>query len=360
MQLNKKRFSVFIIVVMIYSLVAVYGLVPMVNAANSFNDAKATLSDSDLSATATTTITFITGTELDPTDYYEIIVPKGPPGFSNMVDTNITCPDTASTTRVLDSTGDHIITCTINALSTSTPGAKSMVITNATNPGTAGDYTINIATKHASGAEIEKSQVKVYIIDDVTVTASVDASLTFTVAGLDVGDTVNGSPVTATSTATSTPFGTLSTVASSTVGQQLSVSTNATDGYIVTVFQNQELTSAGSANINSFNNSQNGTGSTSLANFWTAPSGILDVTNTYGHMGVTTDDTDLSGVEFGTLKYKGLNGSDPMEVMYYDHPVNGTLTGIGTTKVGYTAQISALQEAGDYTNILTYVCTPQF
>jgi len=359
MQINKKRFSVFIIAVMIYSLVAVYGLVPLATAA-SLNDAKATLSDSDISATATTTITFVTSNELVATDYYEVIVPKGPPGFSNMVAGNITCPDAATTTRVLDSTGEHVITCTVNALATSTAGAKTMTIVNATNPGIAGDYSIDIATKHAGGAEIENAQVKVFIIDDVTVTASVPATLTFTVNGLDFADTVNGVSITATSTATTTPFGTLSTAASSTVGQELTVATNATDGYKVTVFQNQELTSAGSANINSFNNSPNGTGSTT-ATTWASPAGTLDQTFTYGHMGLTSDDTSLStGNDFGGTKYKGLNATDPMEIMYHDHPANATITGVGIARVAYTAQISALQEAGDYTNTLTYVCTPQF
>jgi hypothetical protein len=355
MQINKKRFSVFIIAVLVYSLVATYALVPLVNAA-SLNDAKATITDSDIGVTATTTVSFITGIALTENYYIEVAMPTG---FTNIVEANSLCP--ANSTTTVEGAGPYTVKCQVHLGQTLAPGSYSVVVGGHTNPteNLAG-YTINVYTKSDTGVEQEKAQVKVYIIDDVTVTASVDASLTFAITGLDALDTVNGVTVTATSTATTTPFGTLSTVASSTVGQKLTVSTNATDGYTVTVFQNQELTSAGGANINSFKDSPTGTGSTTTALPWSAPAGILDATNTYGHMGVTTDDGDLSGVEFGENLYKGLNGTTPMEVMYYNHPVNGTGTGLGTTKVAYTAQISALQEAGDYTNFVTYVCTPQF
>ena len=47
--------------------------------------------------------------------------------------------------------------------------------------------------------------------------------------------------------------------------------------------------------------------------------------------------------------------------MSHTGPTNGTITGEGTTKVGFKVQISGLQEAGDdYTARLTYVATPTF
>jgi hypothetical protein len=355
MHKTKRRLAFFVIAVLVYSLVSVYGLTPNVNAA-SLNDAKATLSDSDTGVTATSTISFTTGVALTQNFYIQVDMPTG---FINVDASRVTCP--ANSTSSVSGAGPYTVKCTVNIGQTLAAGAYTVVVGGHTNPGV-GDYTINIYTKSDTDVEQEKAQVKVYIIDDVTVTATVPASLTFAIAGLDVGDSVNGVDVTATSTATTTPFGTLSTTASSTVGQKLTVGTNATDGYTVTVFQSQELTTAGGANINSFNNANDGTGSTTPVG-WASPSGILDSTWTYGHMGVTTDDGSLSGASpsrFSGSKYAGLSGTNPLEIMHHGGPANQTGTGIGTTKVAYTVQISALQEAGDYTTSLTYVCTPQF
>jgi hypothetical protein len=355
MLINKKRFSVFLIAVMVYSLVAVYALVPVANA-ESLDNAKATISDSDIGATATTTITFDTSVALTQNYYIEVAMPTG---FTNIAESRVTCPNNSTTT--VEGAGPYTVKCTVHLGQTLAAGSYTVVVGGHTNPSeNLAGYTINLYTKSDTGVEQENAQVKVYIIDDVNMTATVNASLTFSITGLNALDTVNGVTLTATSTATSTPFGTLSTAASSTVGQQLAVSTNATDGYTVTVFQNQELTNAGSANINSFNNSPNGTGSSTTAQAWAAPAGVLDATNTYGHMGLTTDDSTLSANNFTALQYKGLSGVTPMEIMYHDGPALNTVDDVGLAKVAYTVEINALQEAGDYTNVLTYVCTPQF
>ena len=54
------------------------------------------------------------------------------------------------------------------------------------------------------------------------------------------------------------------------------------------------------------------------------------------------------------------NATDQVEVMYHTGPSDGTTPDKGLTQVAYTAEISTLQEAGDYENTLTYICTPQY
>jgi hypothetical protein len=49
-----------------------------------------------------------------------------------------------------------------------------------------------------------------------------------------------------------------------------------------------------------------------------------------------------------------------MEVMYNGSPSDGSTQNVGLAKVAYRVQISALQEAGDYTNTLTYTVTPTY
>jgi hypothetical protein len=337
---RQNRFT--IVSLLIFSMLVVYGNIPLANAA-SLTDVKDTISDSDPGENATHTITFTTGLGLVATDYIEVTLDDD---FGDI--TTGTCP--ASTTLATTTT---TIRCTAtDAINT---GSKTIVLNSITNP-SEGYYMVSIATKNASHVEKEASDIMVYTIQDVTLSATVNPILTFAIAGLDAGQSVNGIVTTATSTATTTPFGTLDIAASSTVGQRLTVSTNATDGYSISVFQDGELENAAGSKINSFYNAAEGTGSTS-PDFWAAPLNTLNDPDTYGHMGLTTSDTaDLT--TFASSKYAGLSGTSTMEISVNHGAANGT--GDGITDVAYTVEITALQEAGDYTNTLTYVCTAQY
>lgn len=351
--LKIKRYKAVLVLLLVISLLTMYGALPKAKAA-SLTDAKDTISDSDLSAVATSTITFTTGLSLAVNQYIRVVFPVQFTGFNI---NNFTCPalTTASTT-------DQTIDCVVDPGETLNPGAYTVTIGSLINPNAAGPYEIALSTRDENDVVKESISVYVYIIDDVTMTADVESHLTFTIAGLDAGIDVNGVLTTATTTATTTPFGTLPTSASTTVGQLLTVATNADDGFTVTVQQTQELTSAAGSNINSFNNSLDDTGSTTPVD-WAPPKGTLDNTYTYGHMGLTADDATLSwggGDPFGAEKYAGLNSSDPLEIMYHTGPVSGAGEGEGIARVAYTAEISALQEGGDYSNTLTYICTPQY
>ena len=47
--------------------------------------------------------------------------------------------------------------------------------------------------------------------------------------------------------------------------------------------------------------------------------------------------------------------------MAHSGPSDGTTLGVGRATIGYQAQITALQEAGDdYSTTLTYIATPTF
>jgi hypothetical protein len=182
--------------------------------------------------------------------------------------------------------------------------------------------------------------------------------LTFGIAPVNPAsstNSVNGITVTSTSTPTALSFGTLDPNASSTVAHHLTVTTNADSGYAVTIEQGGELSNAAGATINSFNNSEDGVGSTTPQP-WEAPHANLDDDWTYGHMGITSDDEQL----FTGAQFIGLNSSDPFTVMSHGGPADGTTQSIGSARVAYSVQISALQEAGDYTANLTYICTPTY
>jgi hypothetical protein len=161
-----------------------------------------------------------------------------------------------------------------------------------------------------------------------------------------------------TTTATSVPFGTVQPTLEYVLAQDLSVTTNAVNGFAVTVEAASDLLSTSGATIDSF---QNGTG-VAVPTAWTDPSGTLGNTDTYGHWGLTTEDATLSDDDsFGTALYAGDFIQEPREVMYATTSANGIAPHIGATRVGYKLEVTTMQEAArDYTTTLTYVVTPVF
>lgn len=223
------------------------------------------------------------------------------------------------------------------------------------NPSATTSYAIDIA-----GTMQDTGQVRVAIVDQVTVSASVDTSLTFTVSGVNSSSTVNGSATTtiATSTPTTLPFGTLPIGVSRTLAHDLAVTTNASAGYTVTVQQSGALQSTTGATIDGFIDGNN----TITPTAWQGPSAAIANPNTYGHWGITSNDTAVPGRvgQFGSDQW--VSGSTtPIAIMGHTGPSDGTTLGYGAARVGYQIQISALQEAGDdYSTTLRYIVTPTF
>jgi hypothetical protein len=224
-----------------------------------------------------------------------------------------------------------------------------------TNPAV-GSYEIDVTAGIA-----DSGSTRVAIISPVVVTAAVDTSFTFTVTGLPGVGTVNSEPITGSSTATAIPFGILAANTASTAAQQLSVTTNASYGYAVTVQIDQQLISSTGADIDGF---ANGTYATTPIG-WVTPSQSIINENTWCHWGLTSDDAtfglsdpfDAAGA--GQLFVSA--STTPVEVMRHNGPSDGSTQNIGRASVGYKVEISPLQEAGnDYTATLTYVATPVF
>ncbi len=226
-----------------------------------------------------------------------------------------------------------------------------------TNPAaTTTSYAIDI-----DGTMPDAGQIRVAIVDQVTVNASVDTSLTFTVSGVASGATVNGSATTTSTTTTSNsiPFGLLAVNTSKTAAHDLSVTTNASNGYTVTVEQTGALQSTTGATIDGFIDGAN----TVTPSAWQGPSANISDPNTYGHWGLTSTDgttTRAALDEFGADEWAS-GSTTPIVIMGHTGPADGSTSGIGSARVGYQIQISALQEAGDdYTTTLRYIATPTF
>ena len=239
-----------------------------------------------------------------------------------------------------------------------------------TNPSTVGSYVVRVSST-GPGTLTNTGDARVAIISNVTVTASVDTTLTFTVSGMGTSTTVNGTTTTDGSTATLIPFshngGSLQPNTPEVASQRLNVATNASQGFTVTVHAGTfgsanggALTSSGGDTIDFFKDGQR----TSTPSAWTAPSNVLSQPNTYGHFGVTTSDSDgLNGLTaFGANNWVGdFYSTTTQTVLTNPGPSDGIADSIGSTTVGYAIQIGSLQPAGsDYQTTLTYVATPVF
>jgi hypothetical protein len=229
-----------------------------------------------------------------------------------------------------------------------------------TNPSATSSYPIDIDGGASASPIQDSGQVRVAIIEEVTVSASVNTTLEFSVSGVDAGSTVNSSPTTtvATTTATTLPFGTLTQDQSETLAHDLAVTTNATNGYSVTVSLSGALQSSTGAIIDSFIDGAD----TSVPAAWTSPSANIADDKTFGHWGITSDDASAQRAsEFGADQWAGIATSTPTIVMGHTGPADGSTAGIGTARIGYQIEISPLQEAGDdYNTTLRYIATPTF
>lgn len=216
------------------------------------------------------------------------------------------------------------------------------------NPAGIGSYEISLTAGPSDSGTTE-----VAIVNTVDVTASVDTVFTFTVTGVNTGQMVNGTSTTGSTTATLINFGELTANTASTAAQDLTVVTNARNGFVVTVETDQQLSSANGAIIDGFVEGSYTTTPTA----WAEPTPTLGQQSSYGHWGLTSDDTTY----FASQQTYVSASTTPVEVFAHTGPANGATAGVGTTRVGYTVEISSLQEAAsDYNATLTYVATPVF
>jgi hypothetical protein len=338
--LKTKRRRIALVAIVVFSMIAMYGGVPAVYA-DSMDSAKVTLSDSDPGVAGTVTVLLDLGIALTENQYLNVNFENG---FTTISNANAVCPDGTAGGSGQD------ISCTADADGYSAAAPLTITINSVTNPGTVGDYSVTVSSHAVGGAVIETTETKVYIIDDVTVSAHVAASLTFSVTGTD-GATVNGDATTGSSSPWAMDFGTLTTNTEQRMAQELRVSTNADAGYSVTVQQDHNMANAGGSDINSFDIS----GPTP----WAIDPPTLSDEDTYGFMGLSSNDGDLA-VPFGAGEYQGLDSTTPLEVMSHGGPADGSTPGAGLASVIYNIQITDLQEAGDYSNNLTYICTPTY
>jgi hypothetical protein len=343
------------------------------------------LSDSAPGVTATHTISFRIATSSDGVaatstiviDYQEAGTPVLNFDTSGVVggDVSVVSGDVA-----FASAGTSSITFDVNTLLAGGQVVE-VVVAGIVNPDHAFGATDPLdAVTHIVNVQVtpeDSTDTRVAIIDNITMTAAVDTIFEFSVGGISEGVAVNGNSTTGTSTPTSLDFGVLAPDNFYYLAQVLTVETNASNGFIVTVQESQELTSSTGEKIHRFANTTSGDVGTAVPATWTQPLATLNSFETYGHYGITTDDetlhertgvsTDENFTSLGTGENSVEGGwvgnfhQEPRPIFGHTDAADGSTQNYGTASVGFGIEISSLQAAGnDYTNTLTYVATPTF
>lgn len=246
--------------------------------------------------------------------------------------------------------------------------------------GKADPYTIgiqNLLGIASDYAVVDSVDIKVVLIEAVRVTATVESSLSFTIAGRSSGSTSCGQAANITTTVYSVPFGSLSAANTFTNGaHDLEVSTNAADGYSVTVGANDQMGLAGVActgDVGEANNCIQDTicdspacdhTSTNVNDWETAGNNGLGYSlessdgnnNAEWEYDGTSGNCDGTGEDFCAAQFADSeDGQTGQQIMSDNGPVDSE-----NIYICYRISISGTQPAGNYYNTLTYIATPQF
>ena len=367
------KYRPLIVAGLLLELVALGGIIffrmtPRTHAGNLANISD-TLSNSAPSTAANHTVSFLT---LSPVTAGETIKVTFDPttdafsGTGNVVTADVqftgatlvtTCTGSGDHVTLSTSTavGDHSVIFTVCSGNTVASGTKTIVIGNnrLINPATTQSYIIRVG-----GTMPDTGDTRVAIIPMVATRAAVDTNFTFTIVGIATGTLINGVTTTGATASGSVAFGTLSPGVPKILGLELQVTTNASNGFTVGIHEDQDLTSSGGSVIHLFSNGN----ATSTPSAWASPSGIAGQLNTYGHLGVTSNDSDLNGGEFnGSLFAGNFQATSSRIVFSNSGPADGSTQNIGKADIAFKVEISALQAAAnDYSNNLIYVATPSF
>ncbi len=262
-------------------------------------------------------------------------------------------------------TGNGILQTVVTSASTQSPTAITYDITGITNP-TADNTTsyARVITYSDTGTtEIDSTSVAFAVLDSdsIAVSATVDPNFTFTVAGVSTGGNFNGGTgnINVTTTATAIPFGGLVAGTPKIAAHDVTISTNASNGYTVTASHsattqsgNPPLVSGSTDNIDSF------TGTNATPTTWSAPGGTTANTNT-GFFGYSTEDATLctgTAARFTTGGAKWAGSSSLGEEVI----CNTTGVTSQTTRLGWEAEANSIQPSGAYTGTVILIATPTY
>jgi len=277
------------------------------------------------------------------------------------------------------SAGNHCFEARYNGINNAS-GTFTFYIHGLINPapatghaeGSADTYTVTIqhlADRLSNYAVIDSTTVKIAVVESVRVTATVDPTITFTIAAVGVGTTACGLPATITTTATAVPFGTMALNTFKNLAQKLTLSTNAVGGGAVTNTENDHLGKDGGTVtfIADAGGDSPSTMDHNVTEDWTtatnngfgfslddAGDGANDVTEAFTYNVVSGN---CSAGSYCARNFANLAHTDTATEIFNS---GGLKVDAGDLYVCYRLTVGSTQEAGDYENNITYTATATF
>lgn len=225
---------------------------------------------------------------------------------------------------------------------------RTVILTGITNGSSAGTtYYVQFSTFNntdCSTSPVDSGTVAFIYTNGQTLSATVDPTLSFSIAAVNSGGTVNGATTNITTTSTTIPLGSLSTGSNKIAAHDLTIGTNAQNGYTVTTKYTGALAS-GTHNMTD----HTGTNA-SPSTFSSAGTEAVGYTTEDATLGTGTAARFTSS---GGNKWAGFS-STAYEVAYSNASVSETV------RVGYQAGIAATTQAGSYTTTVVYTATPTY
>ncbi|MDO8601739.1 MAG: hypothetical protein Q7R62_01225 [bacterium] len=245
-------------------------------------------------------------------------------------------------------------------------GTGDDFITNPAKVAAAGTADIyDVAISFTGNAASDSGSVLVAVIEGVTVSVSIDESLNFSIAGVASSSCTQGGTATAITTTTSTvPFGTSGLTAETFYKgcHDLTAGTNGAGGYTISTQENNSLLSA----ANTLNDTTcDSADCTEVIATSTTAAWATATVNGFGYTcsGSQCNSQFATASEFNSFPCTGTdalcdpgNGADAAQ-----QPIsNSSPTASQTNRIVYKLSFDTVQEAGDYTNTITYIATPTF
>ena len=212
-----------------------------------------------------------------------------------------------------------------------------------------------------SASPIDNTTARIAVIESVRVTATVEPTISFSIAGVNTGtSTCGANPDIDTSTGTNSPlavpFGSMLLNTFKDASHQLTVSTNASGGYVVTTIENDQL-------------SRDGLGTVTIpdtdcdAEDCTISSGTEWNTGSDNGFGYSLDNNDAAVIPFEYNTSAATFRAKPFPVNGTDSPSRSLVAPRSPTPkiyVCYRLGVGATQASGDYENQITYTATGTF
>ena len=223
---------------------------------------------------------------------------------------------------------------------------------------TAGSHTISLAS---TTGYTDSGEIQVATLSGQTTDLAVSASLSVTVAQVASAQSVNNATTSITTTATTVPFGTMTVNADKVGAHDVTVSTNAAEGYTTSIrWFGSGTTNGLTSGSNNCDGFSFGTATNASPQAWAAgtnPSGTAANADTCWY-GYTTNDSTLGVGTADRFTSSGGNKWAPFDTTPYEvayAPVNAEVT-----RIGHKVEVNALQPVGSYSGVTEYITTAVF